>query len=54
MHTLSVREGYMIPLNLLQVILLKKLRHENKDDSLLSRALLLTINGLSAGLKNTG
>ncbi len=54
MHTLSVREDYMIPLNLLQVILLKKLRNKNTEDKLLSRALLLTINGLSAGLKNTG
>ena len=54
LHTLSVREDYMIPLNLLQVILLKKIRLDRDENKLLSRALLLTINGLSAGLKNTG
>ena len=54
--TLSVRESYILPLNIFQLILLKKLREESgsEDYKLMRRSLLLTINGISAGLKNTG
>ena len=52
--TLAVRESYILPLNIFQLILLKKLRVESEDTKLLRRSLLLTINGISAGLKNTG
>lgn len=40
-------------LNLLQVEFLRKLRNA-PDDEALRRGLLLTINGVAAGLKNTG
>ena len=52
--TLAVRESYILPLNIFQLILLKKLGVESEDTKLLRRSLLLTINGISAGLKNTG
>ena len=52
--TLDVREAYLIPLNMFQIIFLKKIREGVGDTQLLTRGLLLTINGLSAGLKNTG
>ncbi len=53
-RTLRVREPYIDPLNYLQVLLLARLRGGEDGDPLLRRSLLLTINGIAAGLKNTG
>jgi len=53
-RSLRVREPYIDPLNYLQVMLLSRLRRSEDSDPLLRRALLLSINGISAGLKNTG
>ena len=47
------RSPYIDPLNHLQVTLLKRLR-AGEDDDVIRRAIMLTINGIAAGLRNSG
>ncbi len=51
--TLEIRENYLEPLHHLQIELLARHRR-GEQDPLLERALLITVNGIAAGMKNTG
>jgi hypothetical protein len=51
--TLEIRDNYLTPLHHLQVQMLQR-RRDGGDDPDLERALLLTVNGIAAGMRNTG
>jgi phosphoenolpyruvate carboxylase len=63
-RSIDVRNPYVDPINLLQVELLRRVREERRvtggrpgageHSSELQRALLVTINGIAAGMRNTG
>ena len=57
-RTLRVRDAYLAPLHYLQVALTERWRAERRagrePDPAVVRALLLTVNGIAAGMRNTG
>jgi len=57
-RSIQLRNPYVDPLNYIQVMLLKHLRMlaepEGKEAEALRKAMQLTINGIAAGLRNTG
>jgi phosphoenolpyruvate carboxylase len=57
-RTLRVRDAYLAPLHLVQVTLTQRWRADldagRLPDPAVARALLLSVNGIAAGLRNTG
>jgi phosphoenolpyruvate carboxylase len=57
-QTLRVRDAYLAPLHELQVSLMERWRADRdggrRPDPAVGRALLLSVNGIAAGLRNTG
>lgn len=56
-ESIRLRNPYVDPLSYMQVQLiadLRTLRDKGEDDAMLLREVLLTINGIAAGLRNTG
>jgi phosphoenolpyruvate carboxylase len=51
-RSIDVRNPYVDPLNLVQIELLRRLRHQ--PDVRTRRALMVTVNGVAAGMRNTG
>lgn len=52
--SLDVRNPYMDPINLLQVELLRRVRESESPDHHLWEAFVVTVNGVAAGMRNTG
>ena len=52
--SIRLRNPYVDPLSLLQVELLRRWRDGGREDEDLLRALVSTVNGISAGIQNTG
>jgi phosphoenolpyruvate carboxylase len=52
-RSIDVRNPYVDPINLVQVELLRRLR-EGDDDPRIRHAFEVTVNGIAAGLRNTG
>ena len=56
-RTIAVRDAYLDPINVLQIELLARSRSGDQHEvtaERLRRALLLSVNGVAAGLRNTG
>jgi phosphoenolpyruvate carboxylase len=53
-RSIDVRNPYVDPINLVQIEILGRLRAEGGDDPRLLDALLVTVNGIAAGMRNTG
>ena len=52
-RSIDVRNPYVDPLNIVQADLLRRFR-ESSEDATLRDALLVTVNGIAAGMRNTG
>ena len=53
-RSIEVRNPYVYPINLVQIELLRRLREDHVDDSQIVNAFMVTVNGIAAGMRNTG
>jgi phosphoenolpyruvate carboxylase len=52
--SIRLRNPYVDPISLLQVDLLERWRAGGREDEALFQALVATVNGIAAGVQNTG
>lgn len=53
-RSIEVRNPYVYPINLVQIELLRRLREGPGDDPQVRKAFMMTVNGIAAGMRNTG
>lgn len=53
-RSIDVRNPYVDPINLVQIEILRRMRRESEPDPLLRDAFVVTVNGIAAGMRNTG
>ncbi|WP_392561132.1 phosphoenolpyruvate carboxylase [Orbus sturtevantii] len=53
-ESVALRNSYIEPLNLLQIELLERSRKHNEENSTVEQALMITISGIAAGMRNSG
>ena len=53
-RSIDVRNPYVDPINLVQVELLRRVRSDREESSAARTALMVTINGIAAGMRNAG
>ena len=53
-RSIDVRNPYVDPINLVQVELLHRLRTRDGEGEAISDAFMVTVNGIAAGMRNTG
>lgn len=53
-RSIAVRNPYVYPINLVQIELLGRLRNGSAEDPQIRQAFMMTLNGIAAGMRNTG
>jgi phosphoenolpyruvate carboxylase len=53
-RSIDVRNPYVDPINLVQIELLRRLRSKADEDPELWHGFMITVNGIAAGMRNTG
>jgi phosphoenolpyruvate carboxylase len=53
-RSIDVRNPYVDPINLVQIELLRRMRSGGSADPQLQHAFVVTVNGIAAGMRNTG
>lgn len=53
-ESVALRNAYIEPLNLLQVELLRRSRQSREENYTVEQALMITISGIAAGMRNSG
>jgi len=53
-RAIDVRNPYVDPINLVQIELLDRMRRRNVSAEALQHAFIVTVNGIAAGMRNTG
>ena len=53
-RSIDVRNPYVDPINLVQIELLRRLRAAADPDPKVLHAFVVTVNGIAAGMRNTG